>query len=146
VDPQYALLARDPEANYLSLRELRERYRSGAPVSFEFIGNEYHRFAHKQPQLNKLYDDRQDFHTIGTLWGNNVFEEDRLHERLRPLPFIARQTLGLVSGVLPGLRFRDDEPEAGRLARVRKGPLAAVPLLVLGTLAWPTMRLVRRCG
>jgi hypothetical protein len=137
VDPHYAVMARDPDGTPLSLREMRERYLAGAPVEFEFIGTQYHRFATIRPQDFELYDSPDDFRVISTLWGNNVFEEDHLDRRLGFAPRGARQLVGLSAGVLPTWRVLDDgssHAEVMRLRGNRRLYLGTAALLAVGTL------------
>jgi hypothetical protein len=136
VDPHYAVLVRDADGRYLSLREIRERYRAGSPVEFEFIGNQYHRFASIRPQDFELYDSADDFQVITALWGNNVFEEDRLDRRLAFAPRPARQLVGLATGALPDQRVLDDagsHAEVARLRGSRRLYLGVAAVLALGT-------------
>jgi hypothetical protein len=147
VDPHYAVLAREPGGRWLSLLELRERYFAGAPVDWEFIGTEHHRFATVRPEDWELYDAPDDFATIKLLWGNDVFDEDRLDRRLGWLPRPVRQIIGLAAGELPRFRVLDDAhtDEPRELERLRSVYLGVAALLAAGTLLPPlALRLARR--
>lgn len=147
VDPHYAVMARDPGGRWLSLLELRERVFAGAPVDWVFIGTEHHRFATIRPQDFELYDSPDDFATIKLLFGNDVFDEDRLDRSLAWLPRPARQLVGLATGRLPGVRMFDDArtDEPRELARRRTRYLGVAGLLAAGTLLPPlALGLARR--
>jgi len=136
VDPHYAVMAREPNGGWLSFAELRARSLAGEPVAWQFIGNEHHRFAQADPGRSELYGDPDDFAVMKVVWGNNVFEEDRLDRRLAPLPRSVRQLVGFLTDVLPRTALVQDEhaPRVPALQRHRGAVLAAAALLAAGTL------------
>ena len=136
IDPQFALMALDESGRYLSLLELRDRYIEGRPPEFEFIGNEYHDLAGRDPHEHAYYNEASDFAVYSATWGNNVFEQDALNRRLGFLPIPIRQLFGMMTGQIPGFRMlsdgRSERPEVLGRQRIRSlGVLAALAVVNL---------------
>lgn len=127
IDPQFALMALGESGRYLSLLELRDRYLEGRPPKFEFIGNEYHVLAGRDPHGHNYYNEASDFAVYSATWGSNVFEQDAFNRRFEFLPIPVRQLLGLMTGQLPGARtLSDDRSELPEVLRRQRAQILAV--------------------
>lgn len=147
IDPQYALLARDPDGRPLGAFEVRERLRDQQRFAYEFFGKPVHQFSKESPWSHPYYRDFEPFTSLGVTWGNTIFTQDRLEERLGWMPRAGRQLVGHISGAFPdSLLYEDaDAAEAKRLRHKRQLVIALVIGLPLGTVLPPiALRALRR--
>ncbi len=121
VDPQFALMARTPGGDYLSLVEVRDLYQNGEEIDLVFFGNHHHVLDGRAPRTHPYYDQALDFADYRVTWGNNVFEQEEFRQRFEMIPISARQLLGLFSNSLPEYMMLVDEnshlPKAFRSRR-----------------------------
>lgn len=145
IDPQYALLARDPaQGRYLSLLELRDHYIQGVPFEFEFFGTPNHEFATRSPYEGFYYDSPEDFTDVYFVRGNNIFQQDDFRASLGFLPKPAWQLAGMLVGSVPGFVIYSDAATSrpAELERLKVGAITLVLVLGLGLLGYPSYLVV----
>jgi hypothetical protein len=135
VDPQFALMARDEDGAPLGLFEIRERFRTGRAVRYEFFGNQHHVFSRQDPARHPYFASFDSFRDVRVVWGSNVIEQDRLEARHGALPKAARQLVGYATGVFPPMRVYADEHALlpAQLERARRTTLGIAAFLVVST-------------
>jgi hypothetical protein len=109
IDPQFALIAKDKNGNYLSLVEIRNLYYKNEKISFECFGNNYHVLKNINPLNHFYYDEEKDFSDIKILLGNNVFQVYEFKKKYASLPKPIRQLIGHAFGIYPKYLMYVDE-------------------------------------
>lgn len=142
LDPQYALMARGANGEYLSGVELHQAFRKDESFEFEFFGLPVHKFSESSPRDYYLYD-RDFFLTrFGMVWGNNVFTFDDYRQSLAFLPKAMRQLPLLMLGIQPRYRMLSDEGSSWLSVFWRQVVLVfAMLVLMVGTFIYPAYAL-----
>jgi hypothetical protein len=141
VDPLFALFAKNSNGKHLSLLEIRQAYYNGKTISYQFFGNNYHYFKNKDPRNYFYFENREKFSDIMLTLGNNVFEEDKFNQKYGFLPKPIRQSVGLLTGVLPSyLIYLDQNSIRGNALRMNKYIYIGIfTFLACGTLLYPSL-------
>jgi hypothetical protein len=146
IDPQFSLMAKQAQGQYLSPLGLRDAYQRGQRVEFEFFGHENQVFAHSDPHNHPCYDAKSDFEDMSLTFGSNVFEYDAYRQGMRYVPLPIRQLVLLGLGIMPTYRLIYDEHSvyAHRLLMLRYSWAAVAVVLTAGLCAYPLLSLIRR--
>lgn len=142
IDPEFALVARAPSGELMTMWELRDAALRGMEFQLEYFGGDPKRvMAGIDPRTHEYYDAPGDFRDLVLTFGNNVFEFDGYRRGTAWMPRVLRQAVLLGLGLQPGYRVVDDErsPLASRLPGLRGQSLAIAMPLALGTLAYPLL-------
>ena len=99
IDPQFALLAKGVEGDYLSPSELFEFSRKRQPINYEFFGLPEHMFAKMDPRDHELYRPESFSPIYSVTWGNNVLTYDEFRRQWLFVPKSIRQTFWHVVGL-----------------------------------------------
>jgi len=91
IDPQYCLMAKDSNNNYLSLLEIQNSFKNNITPKWKFFGTEIHTANSVAPELINNYFSKPAFEVIRMTLGNNVFTVDSVNQKLNKIPRNIRQ-------------------------------------------------------
>jgi hypothetical protein len=103
IDPEFCLLARSRNGEYLSSLDILDFYAHHKPFDYIFFGNINHILFHKP--IFPTYDGLGGLEPFGAIIitnGNNVFEVNYWNAKLTILPRSVRQFLLISCGIQPG--------------------------------------------
>ncbi|MBI5865587.1 MAG: hypothetical protein HZB38_13980 [Planctomycetes bacterium] len=146
LDPEFCLIAKDPEGRYLSPKQVRERAFSGRSVDFYFFGNPSRQFARLNPQALGYYDDPTDYGDFILPFGNNVIHVNSFRRNMRWIPKPLRQIWYWAIGIMPPYEIVNDQYAlmAPRLNRIRIIDYSVASILTLLLTPFPAARAWRR--
>jgi hypothetical protein len=138
IDPEFALLAKKPDGQYMSPLEVRDANLSGTPFDYEFFGTPEHLFSKIDPRSYHMYRPENFCPTFTVEWGSDELTRDKYNHPYLFVPKSIRQLFDILIGVHPTYRtLNDNPPLAAKYARIRLATFAVILLFLIGNLAFP---------
>jgi hypothetical protein len=138
IDPQFALLAKMPNGQYMSPLEVRDANLKGQPFDYEFFGTPDHLFAKMDPRSHEYYRPETFCLDFGVEWGNNELIRNKYDHRFLFLPKSIRQVFAIAFGLHPTYRYLDDDPLlVAKYFQIRMASYAVGFLFLIGNCAFP---------
>jgi hypothetical protein len=143
IDPEFAMLAKTHDGEYLSPLEVRNANLHGDSFDYEFFGTPDHLFAKMDPRTHEYYRPETFCPVFGVEWGNNELIRNKYDHRYLFLPKSIRQIFEIAFGLHPTYRYLDDDPViVAKYFRIRVASYFAIFLFLVGNLAFPIYCLV----
>jgi hypothetical protein len=143
IDPEFALLAKRPNGEYMSSLEVRDANLKGASFDYDFFGTPQHDFAKMDPRSQEYYRPETFCPEFGVEWGNNELIRNKYDHRFLFLPKAIRQSFEIAFGLRPIYHYLDDAPAlVAKSFRIRMASYAVGLLFLVGNLAFPIYCLV----
>jgi hypothetical protein len=138
IDPEFAIMAKGPDGEYLSPSEMFRANRRHEKVDYEFFGLPVHMFSKMDPHDHELYNPDSFSQNFSANWGNNVLTFDEVGRQCLFIPKSVRQTAWHIAGLAPNFRTLDDgQPKVASLQRLKFLSWSLVWIFVIGNLAFP---------
>ena len=145
IDPEFALLAKKPDGQYMSPRELVQANRNGETFDYDFFGTPEHVFSKMNPRDHEIYRPATFSPTLSVVWGNNVLTYDEYRKQCLFVPRSIRQAICRLTGIAPIYRLLDaGQLDVVTLRLVKAASWSVFILFLAGNLAFPVYLLLSR--
>ena len=138
IDPQFALMAKTPDGQYMSPLEVRDANLNGQAFAYDFFGTPDHLFSKIDPRSYEIYRPDTFCPVFGIEWGNDELTRDSYDHPFLFFPKSIRQFITIMIGVHPTYRVLADDPATiAHYTRIKWACYAVIFLLLVGNLAFP---------